>query len=219
MKIHPKRPQLLVIAEGNTALLFHLPSYELVHPGFQGFTCASTSSRVRGCFSPDGNLVVTGSESGSICIWECKSGLPIAPSAKVGGEIGGGGGGGKNAGRKRRGVPLTSLNFGCTVCDIAWAPHEHTLILASIPRQSTVRVSSIHPASPTPTLISYLPFYPPRPMPFLVPVSLTTPCGAMVTARPFDPSPTVDPSSLPLVGPSNVSLRRRPTLVQQTTAE
>jgi WD40 repeat protein len=125
-----------VIAEGNTALLFHLPSYELVHPGFQGFTCATTASRVRGCFSPDGNLVATGSESGSVCVWECKSGLPIAPPTKYGGKNAGGGG--KSGGRRRRGVLLTSMNFGCTVCDIAWAPREHTLILASIPRQSMV---------------------------------------------------------------------------------
>ncbi|CAM9214402.1 unnamed protein product, partial [Sphacelaria rigidula] len=98
-----RRGQLLVQAHGNTLRLLDLRTYQLVNPGFSGG--AAAGSLVRASFSPDGQFVVSGSESGQVRVWEAQEG-------------------------KRVKTPLQTLGTACSLRDVVWHPHQHVLALA-----------------------------------------------------------------------------------------
>ena len=101
MQLHPKcrRGQLLVQAQACTLKLFDLTTAQPV-AHYKGNVV--NTALIRAKFSPDGNIIMAGSEDGKVYAWDTKSTTPIL-------------------------LPMAHVGYNAPLCDLTWHPTQHVV--------------------------------------------------------------------------------------------
>ncbi|GMF14075.1 unnamed protein product [Phytophthora lilii] len=106
LNLHPRKPHLLVHTQPNAIFQYELRSYLLLNKSYAGVACESLL--VKSAFSPDGKLVISGSEDG----------VPRLFTSLHGHQL-------------QRGVWGTHFFHGCPVLDVSWSSTAHMAALCS----------------------------------------------------------------------------------------
>ncbi|KAF1780863.1 Leucine-rich repeat domain, L domain-like [Phytophthora cactorum] len=106
LELHPRKAHLLVHTQPNAIFQYELRSYLLLNKSYAGVACESLL--VKSTFSPDGKLVISGSEDG----------VPRLFTSLHGQQL-------------QRGVWGTHFFHGCPVLDVSWSPTAHMAALCS----------------------------------------------------------------------------------------
>ncbi|RLN89517.1 hypothetical protein BBJ28_00021223, partial [Nothophytophthora sp. Chile5] len=106
LQLHPRKAHLLVHTQPNAIFQYELRSYLLLNKSYAGV--ASESLLVKSTFSPDGKLVISGSEDG----------IPQLFASLHGQQL-------------QRGVWGTRFFHDCPVLDVSWSPTAHMAALCS----------------------------------------------------------------------------------------
>ncbi|ETL82707.1 hypothetical protein L917_17175 [Phytophthora nicotianae] len=106
LQLHPRKAHLLVHTQPNAIFQYELRSYLLLNKSYAGMACESLL--VKSSFSPDGKLVISGSEDG----------VPRLFTSVHGQQL-------------QRGVWGTHFFHGCPVLDVSWSPTAHMAALCS----------------------------------------------------------------------------------------
>ncbi|EGZ25818.1 hypothetical protein PHYSODRAFT_312118 [Phytophthora sojae] len=106
MELHPRKAHLLVHTQPNAIFQYELRSYLLLNKSYAGVACESLL--VKSTFSPDGKLVISGSEDG----------VPRLFTSLHGQQL-------------QRGVWGTHFFHDCPVLDVSWSPTAHMAALCS----------------------------------------------------------------------------------------
>ena len=101
MRLHPthRRGQLLVQAQSSTLMLLDLATLKTVAQ-FKGNVVET--SFIRAEFSPEGSIVMAGSEDGNVYAWYTRSTTPIS-------------------------LPVSHLGYTTPLCDLSWHPTQHVI--------------------------------------------------------------------------------------------
>lgn len=111
MELHPRKAHLLVHTQPNAIFQYELRSYLLLNKSYAGVACESLL--VKSTFSPDGKLVISGSEDG----------VPRLFTSLHGQQL-------------QRGVWGTHFFHDCPVLDVSWSPTAHMAALCSYGKAS-----------------------------------------------------------------------------------
>ncbi|POM57964.1 WD40 repeat-like protein [Phytophthora palmivora] len=106
LQLHPRKAHLLVHTQPNAIFQYELRSYLLLNKSYAGVACKSLL--VKSTFSPDGRLVISGSEDG----------VPRLFTSLHGEQL-------------QRGVWGTHFFHGFPVLDVSWSPTAHMAALCS----------------------------------------------------------------------------------------
>ncbi|KAL3667289.1 hypothetical protein V7S43_007521 [Phytophthora oleae] len=106
LELHPRKAHLLVHTQPNAIFQYELRSYLLLNKSYAGVACESLL--VKSTFSPDGKLVISGSEDG----------VPRLFTSLRGQQL-------------QRGVWGTRFFHDCPVLDVSWSPTAHMAALCS----------------------------------------------------------------------------------------
>ena len=101
MQLHPKRRrgQLLVQAQESTLKLIDLTTAQpIAH--YKGNLVGK--ALIRAIFSPDGNIVMAGSEDGKVYAWDAKSTTLFS-------------------------MPARNIGYNAPLCDLSWHPTQHVV--------------------------------------------------------------------------------------------
>jgi WD40 repeat protein len=118
LQLHPRKAHLLVHTQPNAIFQYELRSYLLLNKSYAGVACESLL--VKSTFSPDGKLVISGSEDG----------VPRLFTSLHGQQL-------------QRGVWGTRFFHGCPVLDVSWSPTAHLAALCSYGKQLTAVMSVV----------------------------------------------------------------------------
>ena len=101
MQLRPahRRGQLLVQAQSSTLRLVDLATFETIAQ-FKGNIVES--SLIRASFSPEGTIVMAGSEDGKVYAWDAGSATPLA-------------------------LPVSHVGYNAPLCDLSWHPTQHVV--------------------------------------------------------------------------------------------
>ncbi|KAG7377606.1 Jouberin [Phytophthora pseudosyringae] len=106
LELHPRKAHLLVHTQPNALFQYELRSYLLLNKSYAGVACESLL--LKSAFSPDGKLVISGSEDGFPRLFTSLHGQQL-----------------------QRGVWGTHFFHGCPVLDVSWSPTAHMAALCS----------------------------------------------------------------------------------------
>ncbi|KAE9100438.1 hypothetical protein PF005_g6887 [Phytophthora fragariae] len=106
LELHPRKAHLLVHTQPNAIFQYELRSYLLLNKSYAGVACKSML--VKSTFSPDGKLVISGSEDG----------VPRLFTSLHGQQL-------------QRGVWGGHFFHDCPVLDVSWSPTAHIAALCS----------------------------------------------------------------------------------------
>ncbi|KAG1689843.1 hypothetical protein DVH05_001877 [Phytophthora capsici] len=106
LQLHPRKAHLLVHSQPNAIFQYELRSYLLLNKSYAGVACESLL--VKSAFSPDGKLVISGSEDG----------VPRLFTSLRGQQL-------------QRGIWGTRFFHDCPVLDVTWSPTAHMAALCS----------------------------------------------------------------------------------------
>jgi WD40 repeat protein len=106
IKVRPGHNQMLVQGHQNVLRMFDLNSFTAIR-SFPN--CKCSGARIEAVFSPDGRFIASGSEDGTLCVWEADSGNTLQARAAVSNGS------------------TAAIAYPGTMFGVAWHPNMHLL--------------------------------------------------------------------------------------------